>query len=503
MAIATYCRTFRHLVSVLTLVIACAAEASPIACENVFATTITRPENTKYQLLWRDARTRDLQSHEIPDVASLKPELEQLQRSIFSKKSNSKTKLFFTDQTSAQANVERIPISNYVGRSNGSDVYSTTYYEKTTYRRGPLFIEKHEIKVHEGLPKQVLKELDKLSEEYGWDKGELRRRIFNDISNYGSVGEINNNHLWIAMDRANIAGKQLLDESLGDVLKFSLGQYERRNWTPDFIDQLIAKAFSALTKTDYVVVREATANNTPGKIVGSIGYTRSTYAQYRYFNKKTNRWEERLNDLDIRFLPSKSSPFSTKDLGYTTNLEVLPMEEFFGPHYELPRPGLVDYVHDGRSAIPPMVEDALRNYMHADTTKPFAIYTGQIFEPVKFAISKESGQRRVGYSAILLELFSSVFSSDRPAQFNAKAQRLYTYNTAEGVVMYKGMGFKDMGPEWSHVDAEGVQWFGLELTPQKLIETITNPVFMKGRVAEDFAKEFEASIARTLESQNQ
>ncbi|MBO9666891.1 MAG: hypothetical protein J7501_08770 [Bdellovibrio sp.] len=501
MAIATSCQKFRHLVSVFTLILACTAEASPMACGNVFTEAISRPAHTKYQLLWREARTRDLQPNEIPDVAALTKELQQVQRSIFSKKSKSKSQLYFTDQTSAPANVERIPISNYVGRVNGADIYSTTYYEKTTYRRGPFFIEKHEIKTHPGLPKQVLTELDKLSEENGWSRRELRKRIFSEIADAGTLRDHNFEYLSIAMERANLAGKQQLDSSLGDVLKFSLGQYGRRNWTPDFIDQLIAKAYSALTKTDYVVVKNATGDNLPGEIVGSIGYTRSTYAQYRYFNAKTSRWEERLNDLDTRFLPSKSSSLGTKDVSFTTNLEVLPMEEFFGTHYELPRPGLVDYVHDGKSAMSPTVADALKNYMHADTTKPFAIYTGQIFEPVKFAISKASGQRRVGYSAILLELFSGVFSSDRPAQFNTQAQRLYTYNTAEGVIMYQGMGFKDMGPQWSHVDAEGVKWYGLELSPERMMETITNPAFMKGRVAEDFAKEFEASIARILESQ--
>lgn len=509
MKIANDYPILRHLVGVFTLAHFCMAEANSfkgsrtaVVCKKIFAINTTRSDDVDDRLLRRDARIRALQSFEIPEIATLTAELQQVRASNIANNSGSHSRhIVFNDPPRERGLVERYPISNSESYVNGSDVFSTTYYEKTIYQRGPFLIERHEIKVHSGLPKQVLNELKRISLANGWSSDELEQRIFNEFSKNGHLRDMNNEYLWQAMGKVNLAGKLRHDMALSEILNFSVTQYQRRTWDSDFIGKLIPNAYSALPKTNYVVVREIINNNLPGEIVTSIGYTRSTYKQIRYFNLKTNRWEERLSDLDTRFLPSKSSSLGTEDTGYTTNLEVLPMEKFYGPNFELPRPGLVNYIYDGKSELPSLLEDALKNYMNADMTKPIVIYTGQIFEPVKFAIAKGSGVRQVSYPAILLELFSGIFSADHPSQFNTQAQSLYTYNTAEGVALYKGMGFEVMGPQATHVDENGNQWFGLKLSPQRLIEAISNPKILNGRVAEDFAIEFEAAIERILSAQ--
>jgi hypothetical protein len=300
-----------------------------------------------------------------------------------------------------------------------------------------------------------------------------------------------------AEDDAMALGKRIQNEAMHEILGFVFPLYaERRHWNEDFIKKLHAKAFATMDFTRYIVVREKLEGGKPGKILATLGLTRSLYRKFQFFNLKTQKWEERTFGTmrpqeQHRWRGTQEAPAF---LG-TDFVRALPMEDYFGEDYELPRPATLEGNFDADYT------PGLRRYMRkigGDEANKGSVMFGAIYEPTKFALAKDLDLRGEAYAQVLVELFRSIFMSGRSDDFNVNGQHLYTYNDKTGALMYGRMGFEVMGPQWSR-KRDGVEWTALSMSPKDLVKKLSDPNFMRGRAIQDFAEYFQRAMAHIEE----
>ncbi len=353
---------------------------------------------------------------------------------------------------------ERFPIQ-FVSHSN-----NYRYVTRSTYESNDLFTEVIDTRI-------------------GRDSQDLARR-----SNvlYPSLEKKENYQI----SDGRLKQKQYLDE----IMSFIFPLYaKRRGWTEEFIRKLYKKTFETADNTKYIVVREKTSDGKPGKILAAMGLTRAPYGKIKFFNKTTNKWEEDtgpFGSVHDYFQEGKvnlaDDPSKWQDPVY-----ILAMEQYLGVH--LPRPSHIEYIQR-----PTQDKNLFPRSPIADYSKPIFGYTGQIYEPVRFGVAKKGDLRGQAYSAVIIEIFKAIFSSERSDFFNLNGQYLYTYNDPAGVSIYKAMGFKPVS-SFGPVTIDNENWTVLGLSPTDVIAKAKDPAFLASKASEEFAKQLLENLAKLME----
>ena len=303
-------------------------------------------------------------------------------------------------------------------------------------------------------------------------------------------------------------GRSVQKEKIDEILDFILPLYaDRRGWSDSFIRDLRSKAYSSLNNTRYIVIRDRSSK----KIIATLGLTRSTYGKVKFFNKVTQAWEIHTGPFGTAYMidhvggnGSRSLRDSALKAGiglpedWSGHIGQLPMEEFFGKSIELPRPVIPEFFgnHDGH------FQWYARNWhlhqfppgINPDLTKEVYFYTGEIFEPTKFALVKSATSRQIAYAEIFRELFDAVFPVEKGDYFNVHAQYLYTYNDEPGIHLYRRMGFEVL-PSDQPLIKDGTQWTLLGMSPTALAKRTLEVGVNAEDIARDFLRAFEKSMS--------
>ncbi len=304
-----------------------------------------------------------------------------------------------------------------------------------------------------------------------------------------------------ALSKGRLKQREYLDE----VMAFVFPLYaKRRGWGLEFIKKLYKKSFETADNTRYVIIREKTPDGKPGKILAVMGLNRVSYGKVKYFNKITQQWEESTgpfgathsfenNDvptfnldhlLKYGFMMMPPSP--TK---WWEPTQVLGMESYL--NIQVPRPTLIEIM--SRPTNKPLESDS-----RIDFSKGVYFSSGQIYEPIRFGVAKKSDLRGIAYSTILIELFSSIFSTQRSPEMNLHGQYLYFYNTPEGVPLYRQMGAKPVSG-FTPISRDGDEWTVLGLSPIDVLAKAKDPVFLASKASEEFAKQLLENLAKLME----
>jgi hypothetical protein len=369
--------------------------------------------------------------------------------------------------------------------------------KKMRFESEHVFIDVIDTEIRAGLPPQIFQKAKVL----GIDIEGLLSQDLADL--------INNKDLKIR-ERLTSAHLLALKEgrdqhlkALREVLDFTFPLYrERRGWNENFIKDLDEKAAETLNSTRYIIVRRKLENGKTGPIIANMGLTRAPYGAVDFFNKSTGQWERHFGPFgsayNLSFFPEADA--NTRDFTspafWDQGVPVVPTEVIFGTN-SLSRPLVTDwpFLVDAEMALR-MKKDweshGLPTHMPGidpDFNQPISFFTGQIIEPVKFGIAKESDLRGVAYVEVLREMFAAIFPGDLSPKLTRDGQVLMTYNDRDGVIMYRRMGFSvpDNVPKKS---VDGIEWSPLLMTPEKLISEI----IQKQGLTESQAKSFFDSL---------
>ena len=300
-----------------------------------------------------------------------------------------------------------------------------------------------------------------------------------------------------------------------EILEFIFPQYtERRGWSEEFVEKLYAEALKSLYHTKYVIVREKGLN---GKIIACMGLTRAPYGKVVYYNKLTQQWEERIGPFGKSFLADKFSINNlqaAKDHYQHPNwwqwpAPILSFEKNLDPSNRLPRPGILEEVVTADK----FPSDAFTDYFvgqQVDVTKPIYFYRGQLLEPTKFGVAKNSDLRGVAYAEVLLQLFKAVFHEDedfgannsfQSADFALNGQALYTYNDRTGIPLYRSMGLETMTELGIQVIG-GIKFTTLQMLPITMLKKLSDPAFGERRLPIHLINYFSNYYQQIVEQEN-
>jgi hypothetical protein len=408
-------------------------------------------------------------------------------------------------------------------------------FTKKVFHSGDLQIEILDSNIERGRPAHFFEELRKINHQNfefpnalptahipdlkaALDAGEDPAYLYN---RWGLVFPLE----WGRKAEANMVEAGLMKQKLAveEVLDFVFPLYrERRHWTDEFIESLTEKAFESMNDTRYVVIRKKpNGSNKNSPIIATIGLTKKTYGRVKFFNSITQMWEERTGSFGGTF---DENNYSETHLGgdiplpdmWTKSVELLPMEKVFGETAFLPRPAtLQTFQIPSELSVNALLKNALaaRGFglakraansrfarqwpegIEADLTKPVEFYSGQIFEPTKFAVAKGEELRSYAKKEILMQIFAAVFPESQNSTDSLKRQFLYTYNDHDGTIMYRRLGFNGL-PAVKPKFVDGTEWYALGLSP----EDMANQLLHKSQLSDEQAAEIIDRLENSLMS---
>lgn len=380
--------------------------------------------------------------------------------------------------------VEDVPVE--------SAVFLKRYRHLVVHRaeRENIFVETVDTEIRQDkVPTQIQ---DSLKRNDLWDDAIEKRGSFgasNLAEIYGRKGKfVPERELEHAENDALKEGRSKQKDYLDEIMAFIFPLYaKRRGWSEEFIEQLYKKTFETADNTKYIVVREKLPDGTPGKIIGAIGITKADYGKVKFFDTNLG-WVEVTGRSGSSAMEDNHviSGRQYSPMLWGGSVGALPGEKYLD--IQLPRPAISEHVERPVSGFLPVGA----NYSY-DPAKGASFSTGRIYEPVRFGLAKSKTLRGVTYSEILLELFSTVFASDRSPEFNLNGQRLYTYNDDSGMSLYRPMGFKPI-PGVPKINKDGSDWTALELSPATIMEKILDPKLLHDRNLDEFANQFAAMV---------
>jgi hypothetical protein len=259
-----------------------------------------------------------------------------------------------------------------------------------------------------------------------------------------------------ASTEAMAKGKELQKTWVIELLKEIYPEYvERRHWPESFIKADFAEVLETLNSTDYVIVRKKDVNGKPGELLAAMGLNRASYGKAQVFNAETNRWVEYTGKFGSTvyndYPTAQSDRVVDPSLIRENKVPLLKMEAYLGEGFRMPRPAQVEGI---------TLQQVGPRIVNGDFVgrQPIYLKAGEIFEPVKFFMSKTAELRATALNEVFAETIQVMFQSNRSCDLSVCGQALYTFNPkTEGSRLYakRGMGVLT---EFPMASKDGVEW---------------------------------------------
>lgn len=281
------------------------------------------------------------------------------------------------------------------------------------------------------------------------------------------------------------AGKKKQTAFVQDILDFITPLYrDRRGWDARKIHDFRANAYKTMNDTRYIRIK-----NSKGKTVAALGITSATYGVIKFYDRNSRSYVEVMGPFGAPFVLSKSGRDLLSDQLPVPDfwhhpVDLLPIET---EGFEIPRP----HVYDGGLGIS-KEEVILRlendvslkeKGFDIDLNQPIFMSVGRVLEPVKFGVAKNLEDMGISNVEVLTQMLLALFPQEFSDKFNNDGQLLATYNTREGVRMYRALGF-EVSPDKPSKIMGGQEWFAMSATPKSVYEAIRKIKYMKSEEAE-------------------
>lgn len=282
---------------------------------------------------------------------------------------------------------------------------------------------------------------------------------------------------------------------LKEILDFIIPLYrERRGWNEDKIQDFIANAYKTLDSTRYIVIRDR-----KGKIRAALGLTLVEYGKVRFFDLNSNSIVELVGIYgtaqNTRHYPERRLQDRMPiPVNWHSPVELLPAET---EGFQIPHLGVLDHLDLSQKEINRRLQPFLRTLeltgWRVDTTKPIQFFSGRKGEPVKFGVDKNLEDYGLSNVDVLTQMLNSVFPTELNRDFQLNGQFLATYNTPEGVRMYRRLGFQKVENS-KQIEKDGTTWILLLASPQSVVEAISQIKYMKSDEAEEILRVLQMTI---------
>ncbi|MFN8847417.1 MAG: hypothetical protein ACK5W9_11260 [Bdellovibrionales bacterium] len=293
-------------------------------------------------------------------------------------------------------------------------------------------------------------------------------------------------------------GRKIQSGYIKEILDFIIPLYvERRGWSLEKIKDFAANAYKTMNSTKYIIIR---GDN--DKIAAVLGLTTVNYGKIRFFDKVKAQYVEVMGPHGSSFLLEKygdlRQPSEIPFQGLWHHpVELLPVET---EGFQIPRPavweGPVD-ISQNELAIRLESDFYLEKKGFApDFTKPVYFFTGRVIEPVKFGVAKNLNDLGISNVEVLTKMLQLLFSSELTPDFQMNGQLLATYNTPDGVRMYRRLGFSKIPGVQSKI-VDGQEWIPMIATPKSVVEAINEIKYLKSEEAESILQELMQRVQRS------
>ena len=244
----------------------------------------------------------------------------------------------------------------------------------------------------------------------------------------------------------------------------------RRNWSPEFIESIREKAIRTMNRTKYIVIREKINGSEKGKIIATIGINKAFYGSAKFFNSKSNSWETSYGPFGPLFVREnlilKENYASTEV--WDKPIPMLNLEEYLGVSVNRPTTVIETIFRGDRSSV--NLDFTKNDEFFSAKNESIFLGMGIVYEPVRLYVAKDAPARGVAYEQLLLEFYKEVFNTGLTnGEALTKGQFFYTYNTREGVALYKKQGFKVLN-DGNPITKDGHEWYLLGASSHDLLE---------------------------------
>ncbi len=319
-----------------------------------------------------------------------------------------------------------------------------------------------------------------------WGKEKLLDKI---LSLQGvNIGDRHQNEIVKSLNREALdAQKQILDP----ILDFVVDLYkERRGWGQQKVNTFRDNGYKTRNNTRYSLLVDPKKPTLDAKSfrlfdeelypIGAIGVTKAAYGIVRFFCKKRQQYVELMGPFGTAYEMYHAGNISEEGkipptAIWNANVPITPVESEGFPIF---RPRTLDthlMKNSDELALLLSQDNYLRlNGYEIDLTKKVEFYMGALLEPVKFGVLKNLGDNGLVSLEMLTRLMTSMFPMEISADFVNEGQMLVSYNTREGIRMYKKIGLEPQENMAPIADDEAELWFHNASTPLNMLNTLSD-----------------------------
>ncbi|QLY24829.1 hypothetical protein [Bdellovibrio sp. KM01] len=230
---------------------------------------------------------------------------------------------------------------------------------------------------------------------------------------------------------------------------------DRRHWTESFIKADFNEVLETLNSTTYVMVRAKGASGKPGELLAALGINRAPYGKAQMRDPQSGRWMEFTGSFGSTVYDLNPTAQSTipADMGLIREGKVplLKMEAYLGEGFRMPRPSVIEAVKFDNNS-PRFVNGEFVG------KQPVYMSSGEIFEPVKFYLSRTNQMRGEALTSVFSHIADLLIQPDRDHRPAELGQAMYTFNPkTEGSRLYTKRGMNLM-KEYGSAEKDGTEW---------------------------------------------
>lgn len=230
---------------------------------------------------------------------------------------------------------------------------------------------------------------------------------------------------------------------------------ERRHWTESFIKADFTEVLETLNSTIYVMVRAKDPSGQQGELLASLGINKAPYGKAQMQDPQSGRWMEITGSFgstvhDLAPVAKSTIPADT-NLIRESAVPLLKMEAYLGQGFRMPRPSVIEAVTFNQNS-PRFINGEFVG------KQPTYMSSGEIFEPVKFFMSRTNQLRGQALTNVFSHIADHLVQPDRDHRKTGLGQAMYTFNPkTEGSRLYTKRGMNLM-TEFGSVQKDGTDW---------------------------------------------
>ncbi len=319
-----------------------------------------------------------------------------------------------------------------------------------------------------------------------WGKEKLLDKI---LSLQGvDIGDQHRNEIVKSLNQEALdAQKKILDP----ILDFVIALYkERRGWGQSKINTFRENGYKTRNNTRYSFLVDPKKPNSDAKSfrlfdeelypIGAIGVTKAAYGIVRFFCKKRQQFVELMGPFGTAYDMYHAGNISEDGkipppAIWNAHVPITPVES---EGFPIVRPRVLDTQLMKKSDEFSLIlskDNYLRlNGYEIDLTKKVEFYMGALLEPVKFGVLKNLGDNGIVSLEMLTRLMTSTFPMEISPDFVNDGQMLVSYNSREGIRMYKKIGLEPEENMAPIADEEGELWYHNASRPSNMLNTLSD-----------------------------